>query len=286
MYLSHHGIKGQKWGVRRYQNPDGTLTAEGKRRAGINRINNSSMSDREKDIAYKKKTDFVLEKDSRLQTVSGSPDRLKDADMFYASHTKHDNAFYKSMYSVNYSEVLKQHKKPELKYVLSSKVTKNMTIASEKSGADAFAKLLNSNDEVKDFVFDPNKMRTYYTSRAPKKFEGYKEALSVLDRVSAKPNSKITKRDATTIYRLFNYTIPNNNASNVRSLFFEELKSRGYGGVFDTNDGLYGGFKTQSPVVIFDMEHVFNDSVTKMKVSDLPPSIVTSLRKNRSLIYK
>lgn len=31
-YLAHHGIKGQKWGVRRFQNPDGTLTEEGKRR--------------------------------------------------------------------------------------------------------------------------------------------------------------------------------------------------------------------------------------------------------------
>lgn len=31
-YLAHHGIKGQKWGVRRYQNPDGTLTSEGKKR--------------------------------------------------------------------------------------------------------------------------------------------------------------------------------------------------------------------------------------------------------------
>lgn len=28
-YLAHHGIKGQKWGVRRFQNPDGSLTAEG-----------------------------------------------------------------------------------------------------------------------------------------------------------------------------------------------------------------------------------------------------------------
>lgn len=31
-FLMHYGVKGMKWGVRRYQNPDGTLTAEGRRR--------------------------------------------------------------------------------------------------------------------------------------------------------------------------------------------------------------------------------------------------------------
>ena len=30
--LYHHGIKGQKWGIRRFQNPDGSYTEEGKRR--------------------------------------------------------------------------------------------------------------------------------------------------------------------------------------------------------------------------------------------------------------
>ena len=29
--LYHHGIKGQKWGIRRYQNADGTLSEEGKK---------------------------------------------------------------------------------------------------------------------------------------------------------------------------------------------------------------------------------------------------------------
>lgn len=32
--LAHHGILGPKWGVRRYQNEDGTLTEEGKKRYG------------------------------------------------------------------------------------------------------------------------------------------------------------------------------------------------------------------------------------------------------------
>ena len=30
--LYHHGIKGQRWGIRRFQNPDGTLTAAGRKR--------------------------------------------------------------------------------------------------------------------------------------------------------------------------------------------------------------------------------------------------------------
>ena len=36
--LFHHGIKGQKWGIRRYQNPDGSLTEAGRQRYGVESV--------------------------------------------------------------------------------------------------------------------------------------------------------------------------------------------------------------------------------------------------------
>lgn len=42
IYLQHHGIKGMKWGVRRYQNKDGTLTAAGKKRYDRDVMENNS----------------------------------------------------------------------------------------------------------------------------------------------------------------------------------------------------------------------------------------------------
>ena len=41
--LYHHGIKGQKWGVRRFQNEDGSLTAAGRKHWGVGKPEKSNV---------------------------------------------------------------------------------------------------------------------------------------------------------------------------------------------------------------------------------------------------
>lgn len=51
--LVHYGIKGMRWGVRRFQNADGTLTAAGKKRKNIYDINAAYYDKRAKKLDAK-----------------------------------------------------------------------------------------------------------------------------------------------------------------------------------------------------------------------------------------
>lgn len=63
-YLAHHGIKGMKWGVRRYQNTDGSLTPTGKKRYDRDILDNLGKK-----------------KDSRIDTSKPDPNRWVKEDL-------------------------------------------------------------------------------------------------------------------------------------------------------------------------------------------------------------
>ena len=65
-YLAHHGILGMKWGVRRFQNKDGTLTSKGKKR----------YSESNKPEEEKTSLEASLEADGYTKNVYGDYEKL------------------------------------------------------------------------------------------------------------------------------------------------------------------------------------------------------------------
>ena len=85
--LTHYGIRGMKWGVRRYQNEDGSLTPEGRKRYGnLGLWENKQMYKRgtiTKDEYKERKKDLKYMKDGTKEFMTSRSGRE-----FQARHEK------------------------------------------------------------------------------------------------------------------------------------------------------------------------------------------------------
>ena len=126
--LYHHGIKGQKWGVRRFQNEDGSLTPAGKKRY-------DDGDDR--DIVIKKGDEIhrVIPKDwlDKEKTLSGHA---------YATFKKEDTERYKHFARLfgdgdNYVD-------------MTFKAKDVIVSPSKKKRVDEFIKLMDSNPDARN----------------------------------------------------------------------------------------------------------------------------------------
>ena len=83
--LYHWGVKGMRWGVRRYQNKDGSLTAAGKKRV--------SLGEKIKTYRVRKKRKAALEKarQTRIANKKAAEQRAKDVE---AGKIKSKNLFF------------------------------------------------------------------------------------------------------------------------------------------------------------------------------------------------
>jgi len=78
--LAHYGVRGMKWGVRRYQNADGTLTSEGaKRYSRDQRENAAKKKENRIDVSEPDPQRWVKEDLERSKrTVDASSDLVKE----------------------------------------------------------------------------------------------------------------------------------------------------------------------------------------------------------------
>lgn len=277
-YLSHHGILGQKWGVKNgppYPLGGGDYTPREKREIYKKRKQRNS-------IYNKKHFDEVLRADkTTLSTLSYDRHRTDNTDMFYATHDVFDKAQYNALFNKPIPQTIYDEKGVKigstnlLKFRIDNSLKRNIKVASEDSGAEQFAQLFKKDRDFYNFVTDEKRMQSYFVSDKYK-FKGYRESKAVLDKMKDK-DYKPTEDDVKALYRMFNYVIPYDGQGNARSgkdvytqrtKFFNACKKAGYGAVLDTNDAIYGGFKAKSPVIVFDMEQIIPQDIRRTKMSE------------------
>lgn len=276
--IEHHGILGQKWGERNgppYPLKGGDYSESEKKKISSKRRAGNS-------IYNKKHFDEVLSKDDTiLSTLSYNKDRTKDADMFYATHKNIDKKQYIALFNKKLPTTLYDDAGNNIgtgycfKYQINNKLASDLKVASEDSGSEIFRQLYKKDQDFYNFVMNDNRMQSYFNDEKYK-FEGYREARKMLDKIRD-PGYKPSSDDLQVVYRMFNYVIPYDGEANIRNAndmarqrakFFNACKKAGYGAVLDTNDAIYGGFKAQSPVIVFDVEKIIPESVYQTKLSD------------------
>lgn len=77
-YLCHHGIKGQKWGVRRFQNEDGTYTAAGRERYSIKDSANIKEKNKKTLLEFEKKSNESFTEMFKTFETENDPSKLNN----------------------------------------------------------------------------------------------------------------------------------------------------------------------------------------------------------------
>lgn len=268
--LYHHGILGQKWGKRNgppYPLKGGDYTELEKKK--IREQRGSKYS-----IYNKKHFDQVLSKDTKLSTLSYDPNRTANTDMFYATYTKADKDQYNALFNRKIPQDIFDENGNNIgtgefyKFRITNNIRDQIKVASEDSGADIFKDLYKNDRDFYNFVTDQNRMESLFVNDKYK-FRGYREARTALNNLRDE-NHKNTSEDLETVYRMFNYVIPSQgkDITNQRAKFFTTAGKQGYGALLDTNDAIYGAFKANAPVIVFDSSQVIPDSVKRTTYTD------------------
>lgn len=276
--LAHYGILKQKWGVRNgppYPLKGGQYSAAERKAMKKTRRKYSEKNQRH--------FDTTIEKGTTLQTLSYDKNRTNDPnfDYFYAVYNKSDIHQMRALFNEKKPVPIYDDDGNEIgmdkcyKYEIRNEALKDMKIASEDSSVDAFAELYANNRDFYNFVTDPDRMAKYIGGTRDDRDE-YDYARKALDKIQS--GEAISKRDLQDVYAYFNYVLPNDGRGDAkvardiakqRARFFKALSEKGYSGLLDTNDSLYGEtIVTNAPVIIFDTSSVVLTSAERTKPID------------------
>lgn len=300
--LQHHGIKGQKWGVRRYQYTDGTLTPAGKKRYNDTTAERVSVMFSQKvtyavnsaktQITGRQYVDTYLKEGTTFARIQTS--EVFENFAFYATYTKADTDKYMGLFGKNLktraaAEAKRAEKQSnasgseediqrakELRersdnmkvYQLKLQTTKKLKVPSDENASDITAKLLKEDE------FKKNVELSIQDSKEKMKRPQQQILFNQAQNAMKKDPDKMTPSEKVAVYKALNLSLTNHNPYEIaaQDRFYGELKKKGYNALLDYNDKEYSSYHAKRPMIVFD-----TDSVTLQSVTETNPKVVDKL---------
>lgn len=289
--LYHHGIKGQKWGIRRFQKKDGTLTAAGKKRYDSD-ASSEQISTKQKKYNkyYQHYKDAGYSDEKAAETARGrirTERTLKvvgaaavTAAAAYVAYRYFDTnmdrniSAGKVMQTVHKDDITERLKPGSPFYATYSKADHTIY-------ASRVFSHFSKDSTVTEFTTDKAiKVASEASGR-----KVFKELMETNPEMQAYAKQYLkTDKPSKKAYQHFNalLVLRKPEHEGIHQVFYEAMRKKGYGGVIDINDSKLEGF-TFNPVILFDKQTKNVVSSTKATAEHLGVERILKARKYSKL---